>query len=259
MVPILYLNFYISQSDFYAILGLFSLAFVGYIGLILASRGGNYFGLLILMGFIVRVILCFSMPTLSDDIYRFLWDGHLIHNSIHPLSYLPSELIANADSIDAYMQVLYPNLNSQEYFTIYPPLSQLVFYIATISENWSVATSSIMIKLHIILAELMAIYAGIKLLQIFNLRKERILLYLLNPLIIVELCGNLHFEGIMVAFLMVSLYALLKHRYLFSGILMALSVGTKLLPVMFVPAILIYLYNSIDRKDTLMRSFFRVE
>ena len=31
-----------------------------------------------------RVALLFTAPTLSDDIYRYMWDGHVANNGVSP-------------------------------------------------------------------------------------------------------------------------------------------------------------------------------
>ena len=38
-----------------------------------------------------RLLILFSFPLLSDDIYRFIWDGSLLHHGINPFSLTPSQ------------------------------------------------------------------------------------------------------------------------------------------------------------------------
>jgi len=182
----------------------------------------------------------FSFPALSDDIYRFLWDGHLIHKGVNPLSYLPSELI-QGPLADDYLRSLFPLLNSPEYYTIYPPISQLIYYCATFSEHLTLLQSTFIIKCFIISAELGTIYLLYKLLRVFKYDPSRLLIYALNPLIIIELCSNLHFEAIMVFTLLAAILFLVQRKGIWAGMAFSVSVATKLLPLMFLPALFIWL------------------
>jgi hypothetical protein len=40
-----------------------------------------------------RLLLLFAVPALSDDFYRFLWDGRLSLEGINPFLYTPRQLI----------------------------------------------------------------------------------------------------------------------------------------------------------------------
>ena len=192
------------------------------------------------LGLLIRMAVVFSFPNLSNDIYRFLWDGHLIHEGISPLLELPSTLIKNPSLVDGYLEKLFPLLNSPDYYTVYPPISQLVYYLATISEDWSYELSSIFIKSIMLAADAITCFLLLRLLPLFKLGKSWVLAYFLNPLLIIEGCGQLHFEGIMVMFLAGMILAIAKYRWVISGVMLALSVGTKLLPLMFVPALAYY-------------------
>jgi hypothetical protein len=59
--------------------------------------------------------------------------------------------------------------------------------------------------------------------------------YILNPLVIIEGVGNLHFEVVMVSFLCISIYYILNKKIIKGSVWLALSIGVKLLPLMLLP------------------------
>jgi len=184
-----------------------------------------------------RFCLLFSVPTLSDDFYRFLWDGRLLAAGHHPFSHIPSYYIENKMSIPGVDEALFGHLNSKNYFTVYPPVAQFIFWIpATFSS--SVYGSLVIVKLLIFLSEIGSLVLIKKLLNNFKLPATRLFVYALNPLVILELSGNAHPEGVMILFLLLSLYLLTTHKFLLSAIAFAISIGIKLIPLLFLPALL---------------------
>mgnify|MGYP000966711157 CR=1 FL=1 len=87
----------------------------------------------------------------------------------------------------------------------------------------------------IILADIGIIYFGKKILEKLKLPVHNIFLYALNPFIIIELTGNLHFESVMIFFLVWSLYLLLQKKWSFAALTFGLSVSVKLIPLLFLP------------------------
>ncbi len=160
--------------------------------------------LLLIFAILLRGVLLFSTPNLSEDIYRFIWDGRLIHLGINPFNYKPTYFIDNQLYSETLTPQLYQLLNSKNYFSVYPPVCQAVFAIAVWLFPTSLFGSIVVIKGFLFLCEMGTIY-----LMLHTLKdKTKVLLYALNPLIIIELCGNAHFEAAMIFFFLLAIYIL---------------------------------------------------
>ncbi len=183
-----------------------------------------------------RLCLLFALPQLSDDFYRFIWDGRLLASGHHPFAALPSEYLKlNIPGVD---QELYNHLNSKDYFTVYPPVAQYIFWMAVkISPN-SILGSVIVMRIFILLAETGSILLIKSLLKKFNLPEKNVLLYALNPLIILELTGNLHFEAFVIFFLLLAIFFLVRSNLPASATSMAIAICAKLVPLIFLPAVI---------------------
>ena len=184
----------------------------------------------------MRLLLVFAIPNFSDDLYRFIWDGRLLTQGINPFDHLPSYYIDQNSTIPGLTKELYQQLNSPNYFTIYPPVNQVIFAIAAWLFPTSIWGSSLVMKAFLLVFEIGSILLIISLLKHFKLPAKNVLLYALNPLIIIEITGNIHFEGAMIFFLLLAIwFIVLKKRWVLSAIAFALSVASKLLPLMFLP------------------------
>lgn len=193
--------------------------------------------LLIFAGIFLRIILIPTYPPLSDDYFRFIWDGHSIMEEGNPYYLKPTELIKGNEN--ELLIHIYDDLNSKIYFSVYPPLLQGVFTISTWLFPKSILGSVIVMRLFLIAFEIGSIFFITKILDKFSLPKWQVLLYALNPLVIMEISGNLHFEGMMIFFLLGSIYLLAYSKHvIYAAISMGLAIGAKLLPVIFIPFLL---------------------
>ncbi|MFT6319328.1 MAG: hypothetical protein ACJAT4_000245, partial [Granulosicoccus sp.] len=205
------LGFFVQQSDFVPIISQFGIFFFCYLLIFKYANEKSKITFFIGVSILLRFILLFALPNLSDDVYRFIWDGRLLLNGHNPFDFLPSYYIENNISIPGINEALFQKLNSPEYFTIYPPVAQGVFALACWLFPNSIIGSAITLKIFLFLCEIGSLFFIKKLLDHFQIPAKNILLYALNPLIIIELCGNLHFEAAMICFLLASIYFLVTN------------------------------------------------
>ncbi len=224
------LTYFTQRENSFTVLALFSILFISYVFLV--KQKINWLSA-IMLGLIFRISTLFSFPELSDDIYRFIWDGNLILNGHNPYLYLPSEISSQFET--GFMSVLFANMNSPDYYTVYPPLCQFIFSAGSFLGHEDLYLSSLFIKTFIFLAECGSILLIVRLLEMKGLDKNLVSLYALNPLVIVELSGNAHFEGIMIFYLLMGFYFLEKKNLMLGGIAIGLAVSVKLLPILIIP------------------------
>ena len=231
------LGYEVEQSDFHLILPLYAGLFGWYLWVLARLREVPlHFYLALAVG--LRVLLLFSVTSLSDDVYRFIWDGRLLLQGGNPFEHLPSWYLEEGRTVPGLTRELYDRLNSPAYFTIYPPVAQAVFVFACWVFPDSIFGSSVVMKQVLLAFELGSLWLLPRLLRLWELPPQRVLLYALNPLILIEIMGNLHFEGAMVFFLLLSLWCLARNRHALSAAALAASVASKLLPLMFLPLLL---------------------
>ena len=174
---------------------------------------------------LLRLAWLFAAPYLSDDWARFLWDGTLSGMGQNPYLQLPSA-IADTDS------ELYDRLNSKEYYTVYPPLLQFVFF-AAVKVGGSMAEGILFLRLCILLCELGSIWLIYKLLP--AARKGFTVVYALCPLVITEFMDGIHFEAMMLFFILLAAYSWQKQQVWKGAILFAGAIGAKLIPIVLLP------------------------
>ena len=227
--------YFLDRTEFSKLLFLwFSLFVTAYL---LWKNNKDNFPFLVAIAVLFRLVFLFAIPNLSQDFYRFIWDGRMILEGFNPYLSLPETFIEQRNfpvnqAIDLYKGM--GEMNGSHY-TNYPPINQLCFLIAAIFANKSILGAAVVMRVIIILADVGIIYFGKKLLERLNLPIHNIFLYALNPFIIIEMTGNLHFEPVMLFFLIWSLYKLQQQKWIWAAILLACSVSVKLIPLLFLP------------------------
>lgn len=197
-------------------------------------------GLVAAAGF--RLLWLLALPALSDDYHRFRWDGLLVAAGQNPFRYRPDELLAPPapgrpafPTPPAARNLLYAKLNSPHYYSVYPPVCQAAFGLAARLSPASERGFVLVLRGVVLAAEAATAALLPWLLACFGLPARRALVYLLNPLVIVELTGNLHFEALLIALLLAALALLARGRRAASAGALGLAVATKLLPLLVLP------------------------
>jgi len=178
---------------------------------------------------VARAIALFAPDTLSDDIYRYIWDGRVQAAGINPYRYVP------ADPALAFLRdnEIYPHINRADYApTIYPPVAQMIFFLVTRLQETGVA-----IRLAMLGFEAVTIATILALLRSDGLPPERVVIYAWHPLPIWEFAGVGHVDAAAVAFLCLALLAAARNRPIATGVALALSVLIKPFALALAPAL----------------------
>ena len=182
----------------------------------------------VLVGALALRAVAFPMlPSLSDDGYRYVWDGLILtEGGFSPYAYRPSD----PELSEWHTEPVYPLLNSPDYYSVYPPVSQAVFaagasvyHLGGWEANWWV------LKLLLTAAEVGGLVTA---LRVFA--PDRVALYAWSPLAVIEIAGQGHTEGLVVGALG-ALFAAGASRLPVRSVAVALAGGTKLYPLALLP------------------------
>ena len=247
MTGLFFLLSQIPRTEFWLTFGVFIILFIHMTGIYFLSEKKVNWKYVFWSGLILRLSVCFFAPQWSDDVYRFLWDGELVESGQNPYLQTPRQWQSeNFDPDQAYRNLLFEKLNSPEYYSVYPPLNQLIFWIGAKASVGFVWNGFLGLRLVLVLAEIGVFWLLLKLLRSFKKPEKFIILYWFNPLVILEISGNFHFEGLVLLFLLACLYGLQKQKTMISGGCFGIAIGIKLLPLMLAPS---FLFFSQTKKD----------
>ncbi len=180
-----------------------------------------------------RVVLVGSLPSLTDDFYRYIWDGQLVLKGINPFAYTPSEAIENGLM---HTSVFYEQMNSPNFYSVYPPTNQLMFALSAL--GGSLSASVLILKVLAISAEIGTLFLFIKISRHFKQGNLPLVIYGLNPLVVVELSANAHSEAFMVFFIALFVALFIKKRNHLAGISLAFAICSKLIPLLILPLLI---------------------
>jgi hypothetical protein len=174
---------------------------------------------------LARLLLIPAAPTLSEDAYRYLWDGSLTRDGINPFVHAPSD-----PALVERRNELFGRLNHADVPTIYPPAAQLFFAAVA-----SVRATPAALKAAYLPIEIAAWIALLALLRRRGLAPERILLFAWNPLVLVESYGSGHVDLLAAAALVLAIALLEAGRRVPAGVAWAIASLVKYTPLLLGP------------------------
>jgi len=181
------------------------------------------FGLAI--GVALRATFLAGPPLLSDDVYRYLWDGRVQTQGINPYRFSP-----NAPELIPLRDASYERLNNKDLPTIYPPLAQIVFAAAATLSHRVIAMKAVFV-----LADLVLLAIIVRLLIAVGTSPMRSLIYAWSPLTSLEIAGGGHNDVLAILFLAAAHRAMIHKKGTLSICFVALSAAAKLFPLGLAP------------------------
>jgi hypothetical protein len=184
---------------------------------------------ILLFAIAFRIALLVTDPVLSDDIYRYVWDGKMQAHGINPYRYIPAdETLARFRDAD-----IYPRINRKDYAqTIYPPAAQAVFF-----GSYALFGNSVRgVKVILIALDGLTIIILIFILGRLSLDPNRVILYAWHPLPLWEFAHSGHIDAAAIAFIAMAWLCCLRKRPALTGVFLALAGLVKFYPFVLLPA-----------------------
>ncbi|HEX9418551.1 MAG TPA: hypothetical protein VGA81_05835 [Methylomirabilota bacterium] len=189
----------------------------------LAARPGPRAALVIaVVAVAARLVLAPASPTLSTDVYRYVWDARVAQAGISPYLYAPwaKELEPLRDG------EVFARLNHPTWRTIYPPGAQAFFQAVYRLRPDSVLA----MKAALGVAELLGLAAVMGLLRASGRPVSQVVIYAWNPLVLLEVWGMGHLEGLLVPLVAGAAWMALRSRYAVAGALLGCGTLVKIYP-----------------------------
>jgi len=183
------------------------------------AASGRALATILIVGLVMRLLLLPGTP-ISTDIFRYVWDGRVQGTGINPYLHLPSDgaLTGLRDG------AIYPYINRADYApTIYPPTSQVIFYLVT-----RISEAPIVMKAAMLAFEAVAVWTILQLVAMRGLPQSRILLYAWHPLPLWEFARSGHLDIAAIAFLLLAFLAMERRSPILAGIALGAGVLVSL-------------------------------
>jgi alpha-1,6-mannosyltransferase len=186
--------------------------------------------LIVGLAVLFRLALLFTTPpTLSGDVYRYIWDGRLINAGVSPYAHA-----VNSPLLDLFDSPQRELVNNNWMASPYLPAAQALFAVV-----YRLAPdSALAFQVTAMICDLLTGWLVVDLLRRLGLPRERSLIYLWHPLVVVEFAHGAHVDAWMICLTMAALWALivLRSSHL-SAVALAAATLTKGLPVLLLPVL----------------------
>lgn len=202
-----------------------------------APKGAKSHGkglLIVTVAVIVRLTVWPLAPALSDDPYRYRWEGKLQAAGGNPYESRPADA-----RWSGLRDATYPRVVGKDFKAVYGPLieqMELWTYGAASAVEIDPVRQVFWFKAPFALCDLSAMVVLWMLLGAYSLPRERILIYAWSPLPVIAFWATGHNDSIVVLLVALALLAAAKERWTWAFVALGLAVAAKIWPVLLFPA-----------------------
>jgi hypothetical protein len=193
--------------------------------------------LIFLFALLFRLPLLTTPPTLSDDVYRYLWDGNVQNAGVNPYAHR-----VDSPALDGLATPTRALVNNPQMASPYLPAAQIVFAVVYRLFPELVTAFQVVAMLFDLATGLLIM----ALLRRLGRQPAWAIVYLWNPLIVAEFAHGAHIDALMVMLMMGGLLAMTNERYfvlritysVLSPLLLGLATLVKPIPILLLPILL---------------------
>lgn len=172
----------------------------------------------LLCGALLRATLLLRAPALSDDAFRYVWDGRIGARGISPYAFAPGDPAVSQGDPDLNRRVAH-----RDVLSVYPPVAQAAFRVFGGRGSvlaWKAFAAAADLSVVALLSGAGGPSAGFA-----------AALYAFHPLPVTESAGEGHVDSLGVALLLACVAHLAHRRRAISGVAFAMSALTKYVPL----------------------------
>lgn len=134
---------------------------------------------------LLRLVLLPAAPELSDDVFRYLWDGHVQLQGVNPYRYAPAD-----PALAEIRTSWHDRINHPEISTIYPPVAQMAFLVIALLGGGILQAKLLWVGLDLTAGWILSRVAR----KTGRPPVRVLVLYLWSPLLVVETAWSAHLE-----------------------------------------------------------------
>ena len=172
----------------------------------------------------LRLLVMPLSPALSDDVFRYMHEGHMVLERHNPY------LTAPVDVAENLRLASYDRINHAYVPAAYPPLVQLCLAL-----GYVIHPSALGMKVVFGAFDVMAFVLLWMWLPKISVPARQAVIYGLCPLVVLEFAGEGHSDSLAIVMTLLALWAVTGQRRILSGGFLALATVSKIMPVVLLP------------------------
>lgn len=195
---------------------------------------------------LIGIIFTIMLPWTSSDIFYYMGVGELDAKYNQNPYYITMRdyYIENEENLDDDILVQGATNYWGNTTVVYGPIAQLFFKVCSLLSMKNITVALFIFKFTNLLIHIINTYLFYRI----SGKKKFAVLYGLNPFILIEAIANVHNDIIILFFVLISLYFLLKRKNLLLSIIaLALATGVKYFTILLLPVVILYHFRTEKR------------